>query len=107
MTIRRTASNTLDCAGYVNKGSANGDLTALSARLSGGKCAAPATRIPNFTDSGSIDGTIYSPVMGGSILIVEEDGVRQRLIAASLERAGYFEAVRDAHACAQPKRLRV
>jgi len=45
--------------------------------------------------------------MGGSILIVEDEGVTQRLIAASLERAGYLEAVRDAHARVHPKRVRV
>jgi len=41
----------------------------------------------NFGDSGSIDSTIMIVAHGGSILIVEDELVTQRLIAASLERA--------------------
>src|SRR5205814_9818027 len=75
-------------------GSSSG-TAAASAGAALHRCAAAPTGSSNFRDSGSIDGTAKDKDyrMGGAILIVEDELVTQRLIAASLERAGY-QAVR-------------
>src|SRR5213079_1097854 len=77
-------------------GSSSDTAAASAGRALHGSAAAP-TGSSNFRDSGSIDGTAKDKDyrMGGAILIVEDELVTQRLIAASLERAGY-QAIRAA-----------
>src|SRR5437763_1515964 len=77
-------------------GSSSGAAAASAGAALHGRAAAP-TGSSNFRDSGSIDGTAKDKDyrMGGAILIVEDELVTQRLIAASLERAGY-QAIRAA-----------
>src|SRR5437764_2978641 len=77
-------------------GSSSG-TAAASAGAALHRCAAAPTGSSNFRDSGSIDDTAKDKDyrMGGAILIVEDELVTQRLIAASLERAGY-QAIRAA-----------
>src|SRR5947208_17110399 len=66
------------------------DTAAASAGRALHESAAAPTGSSNFRDSGSIDDTAKDKDyrMGGAILIVEDELVTQRLIAASRERAG-------------------